>query len=187
MKINRVPASWADALGWDVATKAPNPAYLAIHFATLLLPTIQLVFSNFYLGIAQGSLDFAAEYTNTSTRAWPCGGDNKALPTELFYILERYGNSAAHLRAAEALDNRAGATIAVVYARYSEKRGLTERERGEAAEWVCIAKIVTMDTALKATAGVFEVTGAQAIGKKVGLDRFWGGREEPYAARSCGV
>lgn len=36
---------------------------------------IQLVFSNFYLGIAQGALDFASKYTVTSTRAWPFGGD----------------------------------------------------------------------------------------------------------------
>lgn len=50
---------------------------------------------------------------------------------------------------------------------------MTPRERGEVAEWVASAKVVTTDTALRVTAGVFEVTGSRATGKKVGLDRFW--------------
>jgi alkylation response protein AidB-like acyl-CoA dehydrogenase len=131
------------------------------------------VFSNFYLGIAQGSLDFASKYTNTSTRAWPYGGDNKSSPTEEFYILERYGNFFAHLRAAETLADKAGVEIAKVYEKHGERRSISERERGEAAEWVASAKIVTTDTSLRVTAGVFEVTGSRATGRKVGLDRFW--------------
>jgi hypothetical protein len=35
------------------------------------------------------------------------------------------------------------------------------------------AKVVTTDTVLRVTAGVFEVTGSRATAKKVGLDRFW--------------
>lgn len=53
------------------------------------------------------------------------------------------------------------------------KRDVSERVRGEVAEWVASAKVVTTDTGLKVTAGVFEVTGSRATGKKVGLDRFW--------------
>ena len=173
VKIEKVEVPWTDALGWDPSTKAPNPTYLSIPFGTLLLPTIQLVFSNFYLGIALGSLDFAAKYTTTSTRAWPFGGDNKEKPTEEFYILERYGNFFAHLRAAETLADRAGLEIANIYTKHGEKRTVTERERGDAAEWVASAKVVTTDTALRVTAGVFEVTGSRATGRKVGLDRFW--------------
>lgn len=116
---------------------------------------------------------FAGKYTNKSTRAWPYGGDNKSSATEEFYILERYGNFFAHLRAAEALADRAGAEIAGVYARHGESRGISERERGEAAEWVASTKVVTTDTSLRVTAGVFEVTGSRATGRKVGLDRFW--------------
>jgi alkylation response protein AidB-like acyl-CoA dehydrogenase len=168
-----VKVPWIDVLGWDTNTRLPDPAVLSIPFATLLLPTIQLVFSNFYLGIALGSLSFAAKYTNTSTRAWPYGGDNKDSPTEEFYILERYGNFFAHLRAAEALADRAGQEIAKVYERHGGKRSVNERERGEVAEWVASTKVVTTDTALRVTAGVFEVTGSRATGRKVGLDRFW--------------
>jgi alkylation response protein AidB-like acyl-CoA dehydrogenase len=168
-----VKVPWADALGWDIKARTPDPAVLSIPFASLLLPTIQLVFSNFYLGIALGSLKFASKNTNTSTRAWPYGGDNKSSPTEEFYILERYGNFFAHLRAAEALVDRAGVEIAKVYEKHGEKRSVSERERGEVAEWVASAKVVTTDTSLRVTAGVFEVTGSRATGRKVGLDRFW--------------
>ncbi len=38
-KIESVSAPWADALGWDVATKKPDPAWLGIQFGSLLLPT----------------------------------------------------------------------------------------------------------------------------------------------------
>ncbi|TVY42233.1 Dibenzothiophene desulfurization enzyme C [Lachnellula occidentalis] len=173
IKISQVKVPWVNALGWDIVTHKPNPAILSIPFATLLLPTIQLVFSNFYLGIALGSLQFATNYTKTSTRAWPYGGDNKTSASEEFYILERYGNFFAHLRAAEALVDRAGDEAAKIYAEYGQNREVSERERGELAEWVASTKIVTTDEGLRVTAGVFEVTGSRATGKKVGLDRFW--------------
>jgi alkylation response protein AidB-like acyl-CoA dehydrogenase len=77
------------------------------------------------------------------------------------------------LRAAETLADRAGKEIAFIYHKYGVNRKVTERERGEAAEWVASTKIVTTDTALRVTAGVFEVTGSRATSKTVGLDRFW--------------
>jgi len=173
VKIDKVVVPWKDALGWDPETKKPIEAILGVPWATLLLPTIQLVFSNFYLGIALGALDFASNYTTKNTRAWPYGGDNKDKATDEFYILERYGNFKAHLRAAEALADRAGEAIARIYDSRGEKREISARERGEVAEWVASAKIVTTDTGLRVTSGVFEVTGARATSSSVGLDRFW--------------
>ena len=66
---------WGDALGWNPARKQPIPDVLTIPFASLLLPTIQLVFSNFYLGIALGAQEYASKYTKKNTRPWPYGGD----------------------------------------------------------------------------------------------------------------
>lgn len=173
VRISNIEAPWTDALGWDAQSHRPIDSILAVPFASLLLPTIQLVFSNFYLGIAQGSLDFARGYTTRSTRAWPYGGDNKQAATEEFYILERYGNFFAHLRAAEALTDHAGAAISEVFRAHGQTRDISARKRGEVAEWVASAKVITTDTSLRVTAGVFEVTGARATGKTVGLDRFW--------------
>ncbi|RAK88235.1 thermophilic desulfurizing enzyme family protein [Aspergillus costaricaensis CBS 115574] len=174
VRIENVRAPWTDALGWDNVSKRPREEVLGVPFASLLLPTIQLVFSNFYLGIAQGALDFASQYTVSTTRPWPFGGDNKASATDEFYILERYGNFFAHLRAAEALADRAGEEISTLYREHSDTRpGLTARQRGELAEWIASVKVVTTDVGLRVTSGIFEVTGARATAVKVGLDRFW--------------
>lgn len=75
VKIENVTVPWSDALGWDAKQKKPDPNALLIPYASLLLPTIQLVFSNFYLGIALGAQAFASRYTVKGTRAWPYGGD----------------------------------------------------------------------------------------------------------------
>ncbi|PWY67616.1 thermophilic desulfurizing enzyme family protein [Aspergillus sclerotioniger CBS 115572] len=174
VKIENVRVPWIDALGWDAVSKTPREDVLNIPFASLLLPTIQLVFSNFYLGITQGALDFASKYTTTTTRAWPFGGDNKSSATEEFYILERYGNFFAHVRAAEALADRAGTELTTLYSQHSSNRpGLTAQQRGEVAEWIASVKVVTTDVGLRTTSGIFEVTGARATSLKVGLDRFW--------------
>jgi alkylation response protein AidB-like acyl-CoA dehydrogenase len=173
VKISKIKVPWNDALGWSPQTREPLPSILSVPFATLLLPTIQLVFANFYLGIAIGSLEFASKYTKTSTRAWPFGGDNKNSATEEFYILERYGNFFAHLQAAETLTDRAGLAVAEANTKHGVKRDISARQRGEVAEWVASAKVVTTDTSLRVTAGVFEVTGSRATTRKVGLDRFW--------------
>ncbi|KAI4940939.1 hypothetical protein J4E91_011116 [Alternaria rosae] len=177
VKISNVRVPWEDALGWNIEKKEPDPRALQIPFATLLLPTIQLVFSNFYLGIALGAQQYAAKYTVKGTRAWPFGGDNKEKATDEFYILERYGNFHAHLRAASALADRAGQEVDAILNKYGgdlDTRGkLTARERGELAEWVASVKVVTTDISLRVTSGVFEVTGAKATSARVGLDRFW--------------
>ncbi|KAL6244786.1 hypothetical protein RBB50_008314 [Rhinocladiella similis] len=173
VRIENIRAPWSDALGWDAQTKRPIDAVLKIPFASLLLPTIQLVFSNFYLGIGLGALDEARKWTTTKTRAWPFGGDNKVRATDEFYVLSRYGSFFAHLRAAEALADRAGEAISSLYADHGDKRDVTAERRGEVAEWVASIKVVATDEALKVTAGVFEVTGASATARKVGLDRFW--------------
>ncbi|KAM3435198.1 hypothetical protein NHJ13734_005637 [Beauveria thailandica] len=177
VKIENVKAPWADALGWDAAAKKPDPAVLGIAFGSLLLPTIQLVFSNFYIGIAWGALKTATAYTNSLTRAWPFGGDNKEKPQEEFYILSTYGNFLAHLRAATALAEKAGQEIDAVYEgtqkSVQDRAKVTAQARGEVAEWVASVKVVSTDVGLRVTSGVFELTGAKATATKVGLDRFW--------------
>jgi alkylation response protein AidB-like acyl-CoA dehydrogenase len=173
--VTDVSAPWADALGWNPSTREPDPAVLQIPFGSLLVPTIQLVFSNFYIGIARGALATARKYTTTSTRAWPyTGGDNKEKATDEHYILATYGNFFAHMRAAEALADRAGAQADRLYSAHAADHStLTAAERGEFAEWVTSIKIVATDTALRVTSGVFEVTGARATTAKNGFDRFW--------------
>lgn len=191
VRIDNIRVPWTDALGWDANTKRPLADVLSIPFATLLLPTIQLVFSNFYLGIAQGALDAAAAYTAKQTRAWPFGGDNKDHATDEFYILERYGAWHSHLLAADALLDRAGAGLTALYREGGQhgsslllnatngdsshvgRNAITAARRGELATLVASGKVVSTDVALEVTAGIFEALGARATGKKYGFDRFW--------------
>ncbi|PLB41414.1 thermophilic desulfurizing enzyme family protein [Aspergillus candidus] len=173
VKIDNVPIPWEDALGWSKETKAPIPEVLGIQFPTLLLPTIQLVFVNFYIGIAQGALRTARLYTATQTRPWPFAHDPKQSAADEHYVLARYGKFFASLRAADALADRAGQELAALYGDHGDKRDITARQRGEVAEWVVSVKIVATHTALDVTSGVFEVTGARSTAEKYGLDRFW--------------
>lgn len=171
-------------------------------FKILIDCSIQLVFSSFYLGITAGALQAATGYAKTKTRPWPyiSGGsqDPNSAPaqhaTDEFYILERMGNFAAHLRAAEALADSAGKAITELYA--SAERGVTNghgnghinghsghdsvsreavtaQARGQVAELVASVKIVATDTGLRVTGGMMEVTGARATARKAGMDRFW--------------
>ncbi|KAI4158422.1 MAG: hypothetical protein LQ342_007463 [Letrouitia transgressa] len=173
VKIDNVRVPWIDALGWDPQAKAPLEKILTIPWATLLLPTIQLVFSNFYIGIALGALDFASKYTAKNTRPWPFTPNPASSGTSEPYVLQRYGSFLAHLRAAEALADVAGQKIADIYIHRKADRDISADERGDVAEWVASVKVVATDTALRVTSGVFEVTGARATAAKVGLDRFW--------------
>lgn len=208
VKIDNIQVPWIDALGWDPKTRKPDPNVLGLAFSSLLLPTIQLVFSNFYLGIAEGALEAASAYTTTQTRAWPYGGDDKEESIDEWYILERYGIYRAHLQAADALCDRAGADVAKLYAEAGQhgsaliqtnghangdtnghtngltnghsngygkqdRAAITAQRRGELATLVASAKVVTTDTGLTVTSGIFEMLGSRATGKKYGFDRFW--------------
>ena len=55
----------------------------------------------------------------------------------------------------------AGDKIAATYTHHSAKRDITTKERGEVVEWVASVEVVAIDTALRVTNGVFEVTGAR--------------------------
>lgn len=132
-----------------------------------------MVFANFYIGISLGAIESAAKYTTTYTRAWPFGGDNKDSPTEEWYILERYGTFHAHLSAVVALADSVGKKLTDIYAKHQDERSVSARERGELAEAVAAVKVVATDVGLNVTSGVFEMTGARATSKNVGLDRFW--------------
>lgn len=144
-----------------------------------------------YLGVALGALHAASAYTRSSTRAWPYGGDNKESAVDEFYILEKYGTYRAHLAAAEALTDYCGNEVTRLYADAEAaaksnstsngnashvapgRASITARRRGELAALVAHAKVVTTDTGLQVTAGVFEMLGSRATARKAGYDRFW--------------
>ncbi len=151
VEINGVRVPWESAAGYV------GKEFQPLVYNTLNTPTIQLVFTNFYLGIAQGALDAATSYTKEKTRAWPFGGDNKDSATEEFYILDAYGDLQSKLWAAEALVDRAGERLEALL--HAERASVTAAERGSAAVLIAAAKERIVQTGLEIATRIFEVTG----------------------------
>lgn len=156
---------------WESAAGYVDRKFRPLVYNTLNVPAIQLVFTNFYLGIAQGALETALAYTRDRTRAWPYGGDDKQAASEEWYILDGYGDLQAKLWAAEALVDKAGAAISRLL--HAPREELTPEARGEVAVLIAAAKQRTVDTGLEIGTKIFELTGARASASKYGLDRFW--------------
>lgn len=129
------------------------------------------MFANFYVGIARGALDIAAEYTRTRTRPWPYGGDNKELATDEWYLREGYGDLQAKLWAAEAFVDQVNRESDAVL--HDARENLIEQARGDLAVRIAAAKLRAADVALEIGTRVFELTGARATSNSVGLDIFW--------------
>ncbi|KAK4052500.1 hypothetical protein OIV83_002302 [Microbotryomycetes sp. JL201] len=166
--ITNVVVPWSGALGFDPRTKTFQPLGA---FNTLLLPSIQVTFSNFYLGIAQGALAKAARYTVKNTRAWPFAGDVKSTGHEEFYIQETYGELQAKLWALEAQLDRVGQEIGDLVDRPDRQVG--EQERGLVAVRIAATKVTATEIALEVTNKIYEVLGARSIAFKAGFDHFW--------------
>lgn len=172
-KLMQINFPWEDALGWNAETKTPIKELTSGPFSTIMVPMIQLVFANFYIGIAYGALRTGAEYTKTQTRAWPFSHDPKKSPLEEHYILARYGKSYAALQAAEALADKGGAELAALFTAHGVTRDITERQRGVLAELVTALKIVATHNCLEVTSSIFEVTGSRSTSERYAFDRFW--------------
>jgi alkylation response protein AidB-like acyl-CoA dehydrogenase len=145
-------------IGQDVATPR----------SSLVTPAIQAVFGAFYLGIAQGALATARDYTHSTSRPWLLSDSSSATADP--YVLATYGRLVAATRAVEALANEVADHLDRADAAGD---ALTWEARGELAEHVAALKVVATDVALDVTNTIFEVTGARATSNAVGLDRFW--------------
>ncbi|MET9209855.1 acyl-CoA dehydrogenase family protein [Streptomyces bacillaris] len=160
--LDGVRTPWASAAGYVDKEFRPRV------YNTLNVPTIQLVFISFYLGIAAGALETAATYTRTKTRSWLHGGYDKAVDEP--YVIDTYGDLTAKLWAVEAL---ADAVAAEGQRLHDAPDEVTEQARGEFEVRVAAAKARATDVALEVTSRIFEVTGARATASAEGLDRFW--------------
>jgi alkylation response protein AidB-like acyl-CoA dehydrogenase len=162
VSIDGVRVDWASAAGFV------NKVFQPRVYNTLNVPTIQLVFVSFYLGIARGALETAAEYTKTRTRAWLHSGYERAVDEP--YVVDTYGDLLAKLWAVEALADRVADEALVLH---REPATVTQRIRGEHEVRVAAVKARATEVALEVTSRIFEVTGARATTTELGLDRFW--------------
>jgi alkylation response protein AidB-like acyl-CoA dehydrogenase len=153
---------------WSAAAGYVDKRFRPRVYNTLNVPTIQLVFVSFYLGIAAGALETAATYTRAKSRPWLHGGHDHAVDEP--YVIDTYGDLTAKLWAAEAL---ADAVAAEGQKLHDDPDAVTEQARGEFEVRVAAVKARATDVALEITNRIFEVTGARATASAEGLDRFW--------------
>ena len=135
---------------------------------TLSVPSFQLLFSHLYLGAAEGALLAARSYTRERSRPWFHADVESA--TEDPYVLATYGELVSRTQAVALLVRRAEAALAWAYARGP---ALTRRERGEVAALIASAKVESTRAGLDVGARVFDVTGARATDRRLGLDLPW--------------
>jgi len=154
------------AVGLEEFLKTPGP--LGSVRASLRSCIAQLILSNVFLGIAEGALAEARDYTLAQTRPWANSTVKSA--TEDPYILSHYGNFFVNLQAAQALTDIAAESLQRAW---ESGDAITENQRGKCALDVAASKVITTKTGLEITNRMFEVMGARAAAGPARIDRFW--------------
>ncbi|HEY9734854.1 MAG TPA: acyl-CoA dehydrogenase family protein [Trichocoleus sp.] len=137
-------------------------------FNTFRACLTQFNLANIYVGIAQGALTAAREYTQTQTRPWLTAGVDSA--SEDPYLLHRYGELWVALSGAEALVDKAAVHV---QAAWEQEWALSEQQRGEVAVSVATAKVAATQAGLAVANQIFDLMGARATARKYGFDRYW--------------
>ena len=135
-------------------------------FPTLVVSLSQISIT--YLGIAEGALNAARDYTLTNSRPWQSSGVDQA--SQAPYIQQKYGELWAELQAAIALADQAAHKIQRGWDRGIQ---LTAEDRGEVAIAVAATKTVAIRAGLTIANEIFEVMGARATSSRYGFDRYW--------------
>lgn len=149
-----------NVLGPQPATDVPRLSLAAIGF--------QLFLTQVYVGIAEGALIEAADYTRHRSRPWFLSGVDSAVDDP--HIVAGYGELVAQVRAAGALTDDAARALGEAFDRGDD---LSEAERGEAAVTISAAKVVATRVVNETTSKVFEFVGARGTANKYAFDRFW--------------
>ncbi len=144
------------------------PDFPAHAFSTFLGIVAQLSKAYVYLGIAEGALTAAQNYTRTQTRSWITSGVDAA--TQDPYILHRYGELWAQLQAAIALADQ---TSIAAQSAWDKEINLTAEERGAVAVSVFATKVTATRVGLDITNRIFELMGSRSTATRFGFDRYW--------------
>jgi alkylation response protein AidB-like acyl-CoA dehydrogenase len=128
----------------------------------------QTILASIYLGIGEGALAAARDFTLTLARPWRSSGVTTA--AEDPYVLHHYGELHVALAGAEALGERAANRLQAAWERRDD---LQAEERGHTAVAIATYKVAAAKAGLDATNRLFDVTGARATSARFGFDRFW--------------
>jgi alkylation response protein AidB-like acyl-CoA dehydrogenase len=149
-----------DVFGPQPENQSPRLSLGAIAF--------QLFLTQIYVGIAEGALIEAADYTRHRARPWFLSEVDKAVDDP--HVLAGYGELVAQVRAAGALTDDAARALGAAFDRGDD---LSEADRAEAAVTISAAKVVATRAVNETTSKVFEFVGARGTAGRYAFDRFW--------------
>ncbi|MGJ5749394.1 SfnB family sulfur acquisition oxidoreductase [Streptomyces puniciscabiei] len=141
------------------------PHHLTFQGPQLHGAVAQLLHAAIDTGIAQGALAQAAEFVRTRSRPWFESGTETAAEDPL--LIQRFGELALQVRAAQALLKEAARTVDVA-------RGhLTDDSAAEASIAVAAAKVRAAEAAVEVASALFEVAGTRSALNSLNLHRHW--------------
>ncbi|MFJ8713275.1 SfnB family sulfur acquisition oxidoreductase [Streptomyces violaceus] len=141
------------------------PHHLTFQGPQLHGAVAQLLHAAIDAGIASGALAEAVEFVRTKSRPWFESGQEAAAEDPL--LIQRFGELAIRLRAAEALLREAARAVDAA------RDDLTDDSAAAASIAVATAKVTAAETAVEIGSALFEVAGTRAALDSLGLHRHW--------------
>ncbi|MGY4987439.1 SfnB family sulfur acquisition oxidoreductase [Streptomyces nigrescens] len=141
------------------------PHHLTFRGPQLHGAVAQLLHAAIDTGIASGALAEAAGFVRTKSRPWCESGLDSAAEDPL--LIQRFGELAVRVRAAEALVASAARTVDTA------ARALTDDSAAGASIAVAAAKVVAAEAAVETGSALFEVAGTRAALDGLNLHRHW--------------
>lgn len=141
------------------------PHHLTFQGPQLHGAVAQLLHAAIDTGIAAGALAEAADFVRTKSRPWFESGVETAAEDPL--LIQRFGELAIRVRAAEALLGNAGRAVDTSAA------DLTDESAAEASIAVAAAKVLAAQTAVEVADALFEVSGTRSALNSLNLHRYW--------------
>jgi SfnB family sulfur acquisition oxidoreductase len=126
----------------------------------------QLMHAAIDVGIADGALRDAVEFVRSSSRPWFEAGVERASDDPL--LIQRVGELAIGVRAAQALLAEAGRTIDAV-----QRHGVDEAGSARASIAVATAKAFADRVSVETAGALFELAGTRAAANDLNLHRHW--------------
>ncbi|WP_407548699.1 SfnB family sulfur acquisition oxidoreductase [Streptomyces sp. Pv4-95] len=151
----------------EVAVPADRvlPHHLTFQGPQLHGAVAQLLHAAIDVGIASGALAEAVAFVRSKSRPWFESGFETAAEDPL--LIQRFGELAVRVRAAEALLAEAARTVDTAEA------ALTDDSAAEASIAVAAAKVLAAEAAVETGSALFEVAGTRAALDGLNLHRHW--------------
>ncbi|MGW7202219.1 SfnB family sulfur acquisition oxidoreductase [Streptomyces sp. NPDC054837] len=151
--------------GVEVPADRVLPHHLTFEGPQLHGAVAQLLHAAIDTGIAGGALAEAAEFVRTKSRPWFESGLETAAEDPL--LIQRFGELALQVRAAEALLREAARAVVAAQA------DLTDDSAAEASIAVAAAKVRAAEAAVEVASALFEVSGTRSTLNSLNLHRHW--------------